>query len=300
MGYRGTGRARVSVSKPEAWAICDRCGFLYNHVDLTWQFDWQGPRTQNLRKLVCRPCYDQPFEHHRTIILPPDPVPIANPRPEFYTAEENPDSLPATNWDPLSIIPISTKALVSGNIGNMTMGAGVDGAFSGSNLKSILLPSSIAVQSGTIVPSKRARRCALKIPSLAGMNNYVGQNWTAFPGAPKTNPPGPVPQATTLALVGVMIQAPSDQPFLAGSSAITMEIDGHNGTSWIPLVVFGSVGAAGETLSVSLPSSGQGAYYGHRLVLNGDGTHAIAVATLAFVGLTEFAGSSNLPAVQPS
>jgi len=79
-------RASVSRRRPRALAVCDRCGFQYNHDELQWQFQWAGPRLQNLRILVCRSCLDVPQEQLRTIVLPPDPVPVVNPRPEISTA----------------------------------------------------------------------------------------------------------------------------------------------------------------------------------------------------------------------
>ena len=36
------GRAHASISRPSAFAVCDRCGNWYNHKDLVWQFDWAG------------------------------------------------------------------------------------------------------------------------------------------------------------------------------------------------------------------------------------------------------------------
>ena len=89
MGYASkVGRARVSSKSPQALAICDRCGFTYNHVDLAWQFDWGGASLINKRILVCRPCNDIPQNQLRAIVLPADPVPIMNPRTENYAAAE--------------------------------------------------------------------------------------------------------------------------------------------------------------------------------------------------------------------
>ncbi len=86
--WHPTGRGRVSQSNPQALAVCDRCGFTYNHVDLRWQYDWAGIQLQNRRVLVCETCYDKPQENgQRTIIIPPDPLPIMNPRPEAYSEE---------------------------------------------------------------------------------------------------------------------------------------------------------------------------------------------------------------------
>ena len=83
-----SGRARTSPKNPRAHAICDRCGFRYNHVDLTWQFDWRGTTVQNIRILVCKRCLDTPQEQLRAITLPADPVPLVHPRVEFFVSEE--------------------------------------------------------------------------------------------------------------------------------------------------------------------------------------------------------------------
>ena len=84
------GRARTSPSNPQAHAICDRCGFRYNLVNLSWQFDWAGASLINKRLLVCNPCNDNPQQQLRAIVLPADPVPVQNPRiQDFVTAETN-------------------------------------------------------------------------------------------------------------------------------------------------------------------------------------------------------------------
>jgi hypothetical protein len=85
MGYASrAGRARVNPSRPEAFAVCDRCGIWLNHVDLRWQMDYAGTGLINKRILVCKPCLDVPQMQLRTIILPPDPTPIMNARPEQF------------------------------------------------------------------------------------------------------------------------------------------------------------------------------------------------------------------------
>ena len=87
MGYASqSGRARTSAKSPQAHAICDRCGFRYNHVDLQWQYDWRGASLQNLRILVCNTCYDAPQEQLRAIVVPADPVPIDQPRTQDFVA----------------------------------------------------------------------------------------------------------------------------------------------------------------------------------------------------------------------
>lgn len=86
--WHPTGRGKVSQTNPQALAVCDRCGLTYNHVDLKWQYDWAGIQLQNKRILVCETCLDEPQPNgQRTIIIPPDPLPIADPRPEAYGVE---------------------------------------------------------------------------------------------------------------------------------------------------------------------------------------------------------------------
>lgn len=60
---------------------------MYSLRNLKWQFQWQGMQLQNLRILVCTTCLDIPQIQLKTIILPPDPLPVFNPRPENYAAE---------------------------------------------------------------------------------------------------------------------------------------------------------------------------------------------------------------------
>jgi len=109
MGYASrSGRARTSATNPQAHAICDRCGFRYNHVDLSWQFDWAGASLINKRILVCAPCNDKPQTQLRAIVLPADPTPIMNARTQdFVTAET--DYITAqtpTTYDVTTGIPI--------------------------------------------------------------------------------------------------------------------------------------------------------------------------------------------------
>lgn len=87
MGYASrSGRARTNPGSPRAHAICDRCGFRYNHIDLSWQFDWRGATLQNTRVLVCRKCNDDQQQQLRAIVIPADPVPIMNPRVQDFAA----------------------------------------------------------------------------------------------------------------------------------------------------------------------------------------------------------------------
>ena len=109
MGYASKlGRASISSRNPRAAAICDRCGFVYNHVRLQWQFDYAGAGLINKRILVCNPCNDVPQNQARAIVVPADPVPIQNPRIQDYVAASTDDvviSAP-TVYDPITGLPI--------------------------------------------------------------------------------------------------------------------------------------------------------------------------------------------------
>lgn len=85
-------RARTDSSSPEAWATDDRSGFIGNQRDLTWQTEWAGTKLINKRILVYQDSLDQPNRQLGTLILPPDPVPIMNARPEQYAIDEQPVS----------------------------------------------------------------------------------------------------------------------------------------------------------------------------------------------------------------
>lgn len=104
---RPHGRAKVSARNPRAFAICDRCGFLYNHVNLQWQYDWAGASLINKRILVCDECNDVPQQQLRAIVVPADPVPIQNPRTQDYVnAEQNTRTTQGNSIDPNTGIPV--------------------------------------------------------------------------------------------------------------------------------------------------------------------------------------------------
>jgi hypothetical protein len=73
---------------PRAWATCDRTGFLGNHDDLQWQYEWAGTSLVNQRRLVLTDYLDEPQRQLGTLILPPDPPSIMNARVENYTIDE--------------------------------------------------------------------------------------------------------------------------------------------------------------------------------------------------------------------
>lgn len=83
--WHPSGRARVNSRSPEAQAVCDRCFLNFSLRDLSWQYQWSGVKLQNLRLLVCKECLDKPQPQLKTIIIPPDPLPVMNPRPDQYS-----------------------------------------------------------------------------------------------------------------------------------------------------------------------------------------------------------------------
>ena len=81
------GRARISQTRPEAKGVCDRCGFLFSLADLKYQFQWAGPTLTNLQLKVCCDCLDSPQVQFKSFVIPPDPLPVLNPRIEYYGVE---------------------------------------------------------------------------------------------------------------------------------------------------------------------------------------------------------------------
>jgi len=53
------------------------------------QFEWAGTSMIDLGYRYCRRCISKPQEQLRTVILPLDPVPINDPRPEFPEFNQN-------------------------------------------------------------------------------------------------------------------------------------------------------------------------------------------------------------------
>lgn len=89
MGWRHLhGRAEVDPRDPQPFATCQMCGFNYNQSALVWQMRVAGVGLINSRLLVCRFCKDQNAQFLTPVILPPDPEPIMNARPEPYAIDE--------------------------------------------------------------------------------------------------------------------------------------------------------------------------------------------------------------------
>lgn len=93
------GRAIANTRTPQAFAVCDRCGLWWNRVKLKWQYQYAGNQLTNLRLLVCRECLDIPQPQLKTRNIPPDPIPIRDPRVENF-AYDNAGPVPPDASNP--------------------------------------------------------------------------------------------------------------------------------------------------------------------------------------------------------
>lgn len=248
---REHGRAEISATNPRALGVCDKCGALYNHHNLKWQYDWRGTKLQNLRFLVCDSCYDNYQQNgQRVIILPPDPVPIMNARPEAYV----PDSQPLSA---LSANPSRALWQFGGQIGTMTNAGGVPAAFDGSANK----PSFMS---------------AMIVTPDSSFENYVGINWSGYPGG--TLPSSLDSPMLTHTLSSFTATAPNDSTF--GSTGYVVQ--GSNlvagwGT-WTTILSGNTNQTVGETITGT--STFGGRYQFHRVAFFG-GAGPIAVAQVS-------------------
>lgn len=246
------GRARVNVNSPEAWGVCDFCGFLYNHNQLRWQMDWRGPNLANLRFLVCPSCLDKPQQNgQRTIILPPDPVSIANARPENYLNADNPMS-------PIGMT-MSSNENAGGFFGTMTGGGGVISAFNG-------------------VINKPWYHSAYISVSNSSYGNYVAKNWSPYVGG-ITTPSSIAASVRTHSLSSFTAYAPNDRSFVSSGPTSYLIQGSPNGVSWITISSGTTAGTAGETIGGEPTGT---PYQFHRLAFLGDGVTTIAVAQVEF------------------
>lgn len=257
MSLRPHGRAEISATNPRAVGLCDRCQFLYNHDTLRWQWQWRGPKLQNIRLLVCRECYDKPQEQLRTFVLPIDPVPISNPRVEDYAGADNP--VHTLGYDPANLfVPTAQRGF---NIGNLTLGAGVNAAFDG------WLAGGVA--------TRRFPSCANLANSNSSFDNWVGKNWNADATETELTMPSTAPEVTHT-LSGFTLYAPSDQPFLS-TGATGYRVQGSNdGVSWTTLYSGTTAGTAGEVITVDSMSGAPYPY--HRVSIQGDGISQVGIA----------------------
>lgn len=253
------GRASIDPRSPRALGVCQRCGFLYNHDQLRWQYQWGGLRLINLRILVCKTCYDEPQIQLRTIILPPDPVPIEFPVPEEYNTTDNPLSpIGFVARDLTTIIPSTYGA----SIGNLKSYGGVNAAFNGAFTK----------------PSWQS---AVTFTSISSFQNVIGKYWNAGMTA-ATNPPGTFQPPLTYSITSFSVYAPTDLPLFAGG-ATGLNLQGSNdGFSWTTLYSTTTAGTKGELITSISSNMAIGNFQYHEIAIQGDGSHQISVAQVQF------------------
>jgi hypothetical protein len=83
MKYRRTKYYTANPDNPDAKAICDRSGFVFNHDDLVPQMEWRGDTLEWTGLMVGPPFLDEPNEQLRNPPMFPDPVPVEMPKPPY-------------------------------------------------------------------------------------------------------------------------------------------------------------------------------------------------------------------------
>jgi hypothetical protein len=247
------GQAETDSGYPRAHAVCDRCGRRTNHYKLNWQYDWRGPRLQNLRFLVCDSCYDTPQQSgQRTILIPADPIPVMNPRPEYYVPDSNPLS-------GIGASPNTSRQQAGSQLGTMTDAGGITSAFN-------------------TAKNKPDFQCAMIATSLSSFQNWVGVNWSADTGITASNLDPPV---LTHTVTSFTLTAPNNATF--GSTAYVIQcsqIGNNTFGSWTTIASGNPAGTIGEVISG--PTTGGQRSQFHRAAFWGNGGSAIAVAQVSF------------------
>lgn len=94
----------VDENSPSALGICDKSGFVFRRIDMVKQMEWRGNALVWTGFIVGKPFVDTPNAQLRPPMLPPDPVPVQNPRLQQPTTvtwsnQSTPWSLlPVVNW----------------------------------------------------------------------------------------------------------------------------------------------------------------------------------------------------------
>jgi hypothetical protein len=224
---------------------------------LKWQYQFRGPKLQNIRLLVCPTCLDKPQEQLRTFVLPADPIAISNPRVEDYTNADNP--VYTLGYDPANMFqPLVQRGF---NIGNLTLGAGINAAFDG------WLAGDVA--------TRRFPNCANLSNSNSSYNNWVGKSWNADASGTILTLPSTAPRVMHT-VSEFTLYAPSEQPFLL-TGATGFRIEGSNdAATWTTLYSGTTAGTAGEVITSTSVSGA--AYPYHRVNIQGDGVSQIGIA----------------------
>lgn len=259
---RPHGHYKVEPSNPRAKAVCDRCGFWYQLSTLNWQYEWTGPRLQNLRIFVCESCLDKPQINIKTFIYPADPVPVLNPRVEQYTLDDS----------PLSAIGVSANFFTpqyGSRVGSLTGGGGLNAPFDGAFRKPSWL--SAAGLTSTITSS---------------FDGYSGINWTGNVSQLGW-PSSLTPPVQLHSLSSVSMYAPVDRSFVKATATPYVIQYSPTGTgvfgAWTTIASGTTAGTAGEIIAVTITSTmNNPPSQFHRVAFQGNGTDYVAVAQLQF------------------
>lgn len=186
MGYASKlGRAQISSTGPNAAAVCDRCGFVYNHIDLRWQNDYRGRNLANIRILVCERCEDEPQAQLKPRIIPPDPVSVKNARPERYCEYESNTRTTQGNsvdfWTGLPIPGGDTRTTENGNTRSTQITGEAPGGLDNTPGTSFLVPGN------DLLGPEQGLPCGFdQIPQTGPLAPYfINVNWfTTFAADP--------------------------------------------------------------------------------------------------------------------
>jgi hypothetical protein len=80
--------ARVDFNNPQAFGVCDRTDFVFNHKDLVKQMTWAGDNLVWTGLLVGKPFVDIPNQQARPPLIKSDPKAIKNPRIPQNTVQD--------------------------------------------------------------------------------------------------------------------------------------------------------------------------------------------------------------------
>lgn len=199
---------------------------------------------------------DIPQEQLRMIVLPPDPVPITNARPEASVQDMN----------PLAGIGMSANLFrpqYGSLVGTLTEGGGINAAFDANWNKPSFQSASISV-------------------SNSSYGNWVGINWTGN-NTPDVTPPTMTEGVVTHSLLSAVLTAPNDQSFLASGATTYLiqgsSVGGDTFSDWTTLNSGTTAGTAGEEIEVTL--GGGSLYQYHRVAILGDGATQVSIAQAA-------------------
>ena len=272
---------KVDANNPRAKAVCDRCGQVWQLHELLWQFEWTGPKLQNLRRQVCPPCLDKPQPQRKLIILPPDPVPVLNPRPELYVTDDNPQSALGAN-------PNFFQQTYGSRIGSLRGGAGLNSAFDGNAVYAS--STALMIQSGATARSmKPSWQSATDLTSTinSSFGSYVGINWQGEQ-YPNASLPSSLQSPIILhSLSSVSMFAPTDRSFLAlNPTSYVIQYSPTNSAlfgAWTTISSGTTAGTAGEVIGVTITSTMTNPLSQfHRVAFLGNGSDYVAVAQVQF------------------